>query len=172
MTITIYHRSKNDYHEKHWASFIPYTEHPLSQIWEHSARWGMVETELRSTDEIHLGHMLMSHSRPTDHMVKYLQGISALRPMSFISGNFRLCCVGLRKFLILEQLHIWGFGIQGNSAYADSQVSMLVSTLLKPWLDSMETCWKIRSTPGDSEATFEKNAGKSLLPHFPDVEKS
>lgn len=36
-----------------------------------------------------------------DHMVKYLQGISALRPMSFISGNFRLCRVGLRKFQIL-----------------------------------------------------------------------
>lgn len=91
-----------------------------------------METELRSTDEIHLGRMLMSHSQPTDHMVKYLQGISALRPGSFIRGNFRLCCVGLRKFQILEPLHIWGFGIQGNSAYADSQVSMPVSTLLKP----------------------------------------
>ena len=71
------------------------------QIWEYSAWWGMVETELRSTDEIPLGRMLMSHRQPSDHMVKYLQGISALRPMSFISGNLRLCPVGLRKFQIL-----------------------------------------------------------------------
>lgn len=56
-----YHRSKSDCHEKHWASFIPYTEHPLSQVWEYSAWWGMVETELRSTDEIHLGRRLLSH---------------------------------------------------------------------------------------------------------------
>lgn len=96
-----YHRSKNDHHEKHRASFIPYTEHPLSQILEYSARWGVVETELRSTDEIHLGCMLKSHGQPRDHMVKYLQGISALRPVSFISGNFHLCRVGLRRFQIL-----------------------------------------------------------------------
>lgn len=61
-------------------------------------------------------------------------------------------------------LHIWGFGIiQGDSAYPDSQVSMPVSTLLKPWTDAMETCWKIGSTPGDSEATVEKTLVKAYF---------
>lgn len=168
MTITIYHRSKNDYHEKHWASFIPYTEHPLSQIWEHSARWGMVETELRSTDEIHLGRMLMSHSRPTDHMVKYLQGISALRPVSFISGNFRLCCVGLRKFQILYHFTFgdlefrlsWFPGLHA-SLYTAQALTWLHGDLL----EDREHSWGFWSH-------IWKNVGKSLLPHFPDIEKS
>lgn len=87
------------------------TEHPLSQILEYSARRGMVETELRSTDEIHLGRMLMSHRQLRDHMAKYLQGICALRPVSFISGNFHLCRVGLRKFQVLYRFTVqWGCG--------------------------------------------------------------
>lgn len=67
----------------------------------------MVETELKSTDEIHLGGMLMSHRQPRDHMAKYLQGVSALRPMSFISGNFCLCRVGLKNFQILCRFTFW-----------------------------------------------------------------
>lgn len=161
-----YHRSKNDYHEKHWASFIPYTEHPLSQILEYSAWRGMVETELRSTDEIHSGRMLMSHRQPRDHMVKYLQGICALRPVSFISGNFHLCRVGLRKFQILYRF-TFGDLDQDDSAYPESQVSMPASTLLKPWTDSMETCWKTGSIPGDSEATVEKRLVKAYFLIFP-----
>lgn len=73
-----------------------------------------METELRSTDEIHLGRMLMSHSQPTDHMVKYLQGIGALRPVPFISGNFRLCRVGLRKFQILYHFTFGDLGFRAT----------------------------------------------------------
>lgn len=91
----------------------------------------MVEPELRATDEIHLGRMLMSHRQPRDHMVKDLQGICALRPVSFTSGNFHLCHVGLRKFQILYRF-TFGDLDQGDSAFLESQVSMPVSTLLKP----------------------------------------